>query len=91
MSLWFNGKKKIRAKEFLEQMAKVIPYDVFMKIIWEKYNKGAKTWRPKYDLKLLLKIHFLQNFYNLWDLAMEKAIYDRLSFSRIFVSGYIIK
>ena len=80
MSLWFNVKKKIRAKEFLSQMDNVIPYDRFMSIIWEKYNTEAKTWRPKYDLKLLLKIYFLQNFYNLWDLWMEEAIYDRISF-----------
>lgn len=80
MSLWFNVKKQIRAKEFLEQMDKVIPYEKFLKTIWEKYNTKAKTWRPKYDLKLMLKIYFLQNFYSLWDLAMEEAIYDRLSF-----------
>jgi len=80
MSLWFNSKKKIRAKEFLKQMNEVIPYDRFLKILWEIYNTEAKTGRPKYDLKLMLKIYLLQNFYNLWDLAMEEAIYDRLSF-----------
>ena len=80
MSLWFNIKKKIRAKEFLKQMDKVIPYERFLEIIWEKYDTWAKTWRPKYNLKLMLKIYFLQNFYSLWDLSMEEAIYDRLSF-----------
>lgn len=80
MSLWFNGKKQIRAKEFLKQMDKIIPYERFLKTIWGKYTTEAKTWRPKYDLKLMLKIYFLQNFYSLWDLAMEEAIYDRLSF-----------
>ncbi len=80
MSLWFNGKKKIRAKNFLEQMDKVIPYERFLKIVWEKYYSVAKTGRPQYNLKLMLKIYFLQNFYSLWDLAMEESIYDRLSF-----------
>lgn len=28
----------------------------------------------------MLKIYFLQQFYELWDLAMEEAIYDRISF-----------
>lgn len=80
MSLWFNGKKRIRAKIFLTEMDWVIPYERFLNKIWEKYDIWAKTWRPKYDLKLMLKIYFLQQFYELWDLSMEEAIYDRLSF-----------
>ena len=80
MSLWFNWKKKIRAKIFLSEMDKVIPYESFLKIIWVKYYNWTKTGRPKYNLKLMLKIYFLQQFYELWDLAMEEAIYDRLSF-----------
>jgi len=80
MSLWFNRTKKIRAKVFLSEMDRVIPYERFLKKIWEKYDSVAKTWRPKYDLKLMLKIYFLQQFYELWDLAIEEAIYDRISF-----------
>jgi len=33
MSLWFTFKKQIRAKEFLKQMDKVIPYERFLGII----------------------------------------------------------
>ena len=80
MSLWFNWKKKIRAKVFLEEMNKIIPYERFLSKIEDKYNSWAKTGRPKTDLKLMLKIYFLQQFYELWDLAMEEAMYDRLSF-----------
>lgn len=80
MSLWFNGKKKIRAKKFLWEMDKIIPYKRLLNLLEDKYNSGAKTWRKKYDLKLMLKIYFLQQFYELWDLAMEEAIYDRISF-----------
>jgi len=80
MSLWFNWKKKIRAKVFLSEMDQVIPYKNFLEKIEPKYNSWAKTGRPKTNLKLMLKIYFLQQFYELWDLAMEEAIYDRLSF-----------
>lgn len=80
MSLWFNSNKKIRAKVFLAEMDKIIPYERFLNIVADKYQTWAKTGRPKYDLKLMLKIYFLQQFYELWDLAMEEAIYDRLSF-----------
>ena len=61
-------------------MDQVIPYDRFLEKIEPKYYKWAKTGRPKTDLKLMLKIYFLQQFYELWDVAMEEAIYDRLSF-----------
>ena len=61
-------------------MNQVIPYKRFLKKIGSKYDSWAKTWRPKINLKLMLKIYFLQQFYELWDLAMEEAIYDRLSF-----------
>jgi len=80
MSLWFNGKKQIRAKKFLEEMDKVIPYEKFLNLIKNKYYGWATTGRPKTNLKLMLKIYFLQQFYELWDLAMEEAIYDRISF-----------
>ena len=80
MSLWFNWKKKIRAKVFLNEMDQVIPYKIFLDKIKSKYYSWAKTGRPKTNLKLMLKIYFLQQFYELWDLAMEEAIYDRLSF-----------
>jgi IS5 family transposase len=80
MSLWFNWKKQIRAKVFLREMNQVIPYDIFIKKIQDKYDIWAKTGRPKTNLKLMLKIYFLQQFYELWDLAIEEAIYDRLSF-----------
>jgi IS5 family transposase len=80
MSLWFNGKKKIRAKIFLSEMDSIIPYTRLLSLLEDKYNTWAKTGRKKYDLKLMLKIYFLQQFYELWDLAMEEAIYDRISF-----------
>lgn len=39
-------------------------------------------WRPKYDELIMLKIYFLQQWFNLSDPAMEEAIYDRISFQR---------
>lgn len=80
MSLWFNGKKIVRSKKFLQEMNKIIPYDKFMWILKEKYEKNNTRWRPQYQLLLMLKIHLLQQFYTLWDEAVEDAIYDRLSF-----------
>ena len=43
MSLWFNWKKNIRAKVFLNEMDQVIPYKVFLDKIESKYDSWAKT------------------------------------------------
>jgi len=80
MSLWFNSKKVVRSKKFLSEMEKVIPYDMLEWIIRNKYEKNNVRWRKQYPLRLMLKIHLLQQFYTLWDEAVEDAIYDRLSF-----------
>lgn len=79
MSLWIE-KKLTRNRKFLQEMDKTIPYDLYEKVLKEKYERNNKVWRPQYNLKYMLKINFLQNLYSLWDEATEEAIYDRLSF-----------
>jgi len=80
MSLWIDTKKLTRNRKFLKEMDNVTPYKSLEKILKEKYEKNNTRWRPQYELKLMLRIHILQNLYTLWDEAMEEAIYDRLSF-----------
>lgn len=46
MSLWFNTKKIVKSKKFLNEMDKVIPYEEFMLIVRDKYEKNNKKWRP---------------------------------------------
>ena len=36
----------------------------------------AKTGRPPFALETLLRIHFLQQWYGLSDVAMEEALFD---------------
>lgn len=68
-----------RGMKFLDEMEKVIPRKDLTTLI--EYNmKRYKVWRPRYDTKLLLKIYFLQQRYNLSDPGVEDAIYDRASF-----------
>ena len=90
MSLWFNRKKIVRSKKFLEEMNKVIPYDKFEWIIKEKYEKNNIRWRRQYWLKLMLKIHLLQQFYTLWDESSWRCNIWQVKFLRIFVNRYII-
>jgi len=64
-------------------MNRVVIWDKFLKRIDKHYyNNKNNLWRPKYESKLMLKIYFLQQWYNLWDETVEDAIYDRLSFQK---------
>lgn len=75
-------KKKLRSEKFLEEMNKVIPWYKLLKAINKLYKKKGIVGRNKYNSTLMLKIYFLQQWYNLSDPAMEDAIYDRLSFQK---------
>lgn len=78
-----NAKKTTRSTKFLEEMEKVILWEKFLKRIDKHYYDNETTlWRPKFWSKLMLKIYFLQQWYNLWDPTVEDAIYDRFSFQK---------
>ena len=49
-------------------------------------NKGG---RPSFPIELMLKIHCLQQWYNLSDPAAEDAIYDRCSFQKFLALDLI--
>lgn len=73
------SKKKLKCERFLNEMDQVIPwYKLINKV--EKYYKNNKIGRNRTETKLLLKIYFLQQWYNLSDPGVEEAIYDRNSF-----------
>lgn len=74
------SRNKTRKEQFLEEMEKVIPWGTFSEIIGKKYNKTSKGGRPKKELILMLKIYFLQQWYNLGDEEVEEAIVDSNAF-----------
>lgn len=73
--------KRLRVEKFLDEMEKVVPWDLICDEILPYYSANDKG-RPAHNLLLMLKIHFLQQWNNLSDPAMEEAIYDRLSFQK---------
>ncbi len=79
-SLHPKKKNTLRTEQFLKEMREVVPWRKMAHIIKPHYYSN-KSGRPAYDLILMIKIHCLQNWYNLGDLAMEEAIYDRRSFA----------
>ncbi len=78
----FTKKKKtpLRAEQFLKEMQSVVPWNGISRLIKPHYYNN-KTGRPAYKLELMIKIYCLQHWYNLGDLPMEEAIYDRRSFA----------
>jgi IS5 family transposase len=74
-------KKKLRSECFLDEMTKVIPWNDICRLI-QPYYQENEIGRKKTDLLLLLKIHFLQQWFNLSDPAAEEWIYDRISFQK---------
>lgn len=64
-----------RKKEFLEQMDKIIPWSEWVEIIKPYYHKGERGNKP-FPLELMLRIHMLQNFYDLADMAVMYDVID---------------
>lgn len=74
-------KKKLRCERFLDEMKIVVPWEQLTAII-TPYYKEPDTGRKKKELIIMLKIHFLQQWYGLSDPGIEEAIYDRNSFQK---------
>ena len=66
---------KTRKKEFLGQMDAIIPWEKWIGIIKPYYYGGERGNKP-YELELMLRIHMLQNFYDLADMATMYDIID---------------
>lgn len=73
--------KKLRCETFLNEMNAIIPWDGLFAVI-EPHYTHKETGRKRKELKMMLKIYFLQQWFNLSDPGMEEAIYDRNSFQK---------
>ena len=78
---WSHKGKITRREKFLAEMDAVIP--------WQKLNRRIKPFYPKagagrqpHPQETMLRVHFLQHFFNLSDPGMEEALYDSESMRR---------
>lgn len=76
-----NKKKKTRREKFLEEMDQVVPWGQLLKVI-ERHYPRAGNGRPPLGLEKMLRIYFLQQWFNLSDPGMEDALYDIESMRR---------
>jgi transposase, IS5 family len=73
------GKTTRRAK-FLSDMERIIPWRELAAAVEAVYPKGGDAGgRPPIPLERMLRIYFLQLWFNLSDPAVEEALYDSVS------------
>jgi IS5 family transposase len=70
--------KATRRAQFLAEMDRVVPWKQLCALIQPAYSQGA-TGRPPVGLERMLRIYFLQQWFNLSDPAAEEALYDSLA------------
>ena len=73
-----NYRKPTRRDEFLKTMEAIVPWAALCAVIEPHYPK-AGNGRPPIGLERMLRIHFVQHWFNLADLACEEALYDSAS------------
>src|ERR1017187_5020739 len=67
--------RKTRRALFLEEMEQVVPWAELCALIEPFYPK-AGNGRPPVGVERMLRIYFLQQWFNLSDPAVEEALYD---------------
>ena len=76
-----NYRKPTRRDEFLRTMEAIVPWSSLCEVIEPHYPK-AGNGRPPIGLERMLRIHFIQHWFNLADLACEEALYDSANLRR---------
>ena len=71
---------KTHKREFLEQMEHIIPWEELEELVRPCYYEGKRGNKP-YDMELMLRIHLLQNLYDLSDEGTMNEIIDSRAFS----------
>lgn len=71
---------KTHKKEFLAQIERLVPWGEWISIIKPHYYEGERGNKP-FDLELMLRLHLLQNLYDLSDMATMEQVIDSRAFS----------
>ena len=74
-------RKPTRRDVFLDTMEKIVPWAQLCAIVEPHYPKRGNG-RPPIGLERMLRIHFVQHWFNLADFACEEALYDSAGLRR---------
>ena len=75
-------RKPTRREQFPDEMDRIIPWADLSAVIEPFYPKGEGRGRPPVGVERMLRIHFLQHWFNLSDPAVEEALYDSRAMRR---------
>ena len=67
--------RKSRREQFLDEMEGVVPWAELEVLVEAHYPKG-ENGRPPVGLSIMLRIYFLQQWFNLSDPGAEEALYE---------------
>ena len=73
--------KTTRRAVFLAEMERVVPWPALCALIDPCYPKPGNG-RPPVGVERMLRLYFLQQWFNLSDPAVEEALYDSLAMRR---------
>ncbi len=73
--------KITRRAKFLDEMDRILPWSHLCEIVRPHYPTGDGG-RPSIELERMLRIHFLQQWFNLSDPSVEEALYESVSMRR---------
>ena len=79
---WSRKGKVTRRERFLAEMDAVIPWERLLGLIEPHYHARSGKGRKPHDLEQMLRIYFLQQWFNLSDPQAEDSIYDSESMRR---------
>jgi IS5 family transposase len=69
-------RKKTRKEVFLEEMDQIIPWQALSQVIKPYYPQPKGAGRKPIGIERMLRIHFLQHWFELSDPGAEEALYD---------------
>lgn len=69
-------RKQTRKERFLDEMNRIIPWKELSQSLEPHYPDPQGAGRRPIGLERMLRIYFMQHWYNLSDPAMEEALYD---------------
>ena len=70
-----QSSKRTRRREFLSEMERVVPWSDLVALVSPFMPEGRRG-RPPFPVEAMLRIHFMQQWFNLSDPAMEDALHD---------------
>mgnify|MGYP000261123283 CR=1 FL=1 len=74
-----QSSKRTRRRVFLDEMDSVVPWSELVSLI-SPYMPEGRRGRPPFAVEVMLRIHFMQQWFNLSDPAMEEALHDMALF-----------